>query len=187
MIISYMKDRRLTASALKDGHVVIYPTDTIYGMGSLWSSGSNARIYSIKKRDKAKPLIILSNLLWAHKFAYCNDKVIGEFWPGEYTLILKAKRRLPWWISDGKTVAIRVPSDKLLRNLLMMTGEPITSTSVNISGNLPMNNPILIAEEFENKVDLIAQYSDFVPKKASKIVDIYGNTDGDNLKHYLRS
>jgi len=69
----------------------------------------------------------------------------------------------------------------------MMTGEPITSTSVNVSGNLPMNNPILIAEEFENKVDLIAQYSDFVPKKASKIVDMHGNIDGDNLKHYLRS
>ena len=189
MIVSYIENQRHAAAALKAGRIVIYPTDTIYGMGSLWSANSNSRIYDIKKRDKAKPMIILSNLLWIKQFAYCDDKMkdIKKFWPGRYTLLLKTKRSFPWWISDGKTVAIRVPADKLLQRLLTMVGEPITSTSVNISGNTPMNDPILIAKQFENKVDLITQYEGFRPKKASKIIDMRGDFNKDDYSRYIRS
>ena len=183
-MIPYMKNQRYVANALKIGRIVIYPTDTIYGMGSLWSAESNSMIYDIKRRNKAKPLIMLSNLQWVKQFAYYDDRMkdIKKFWPGRYTLILKAKKPLPWWISDGKTVAIRVPANKVLQRLLMMVGEPITSTSVNISNNAPMNNPLLIAEQFENKVDLIAQYSDFIPKRASKIIDMRNNLNDDSIR-----
>jgi L-threonylcarbamoyladenylate synthase len=146
---------------LKDGKVIICPTDTVYG---LIADASNKKavekIFLIKKRSKEKTLpIFVKDIKTLRKIADLDrekEKILKKFWPGKITFVLKAKteafKLFPFGIiKDNKTIAVRIPNYKFLNFLLKKGNLFLTATSANISGNGSLIKPIEILKEFEKE------------------------------------
>jgi len=154
-----------TANAIKNGGVVIVPTDTVYGF-----SGDGDKIRSIKGRSETKPFIQL--IAKPEDLAlYTEDSIPDNLlskWPGALTIIVNDKR--------GGTTAFRCPGDEWLRKVIELCGSPIYSTSVNRSGQPVLDTEAAIIKEFTSEVDLIITDGDKKGAKPSTIVSI---TDGE--------
>ena len=148
---------------LKRGGVIIYPTDTVYGIGcSIYSTGAIERIYQIKQQDPQKPFsFVCSDLSHISEYAKVANpafRLMKHLVPGPFTFVLPASRlkQLPKsLISKRKTVGIRVPNNKICLALVRGLGHPILSASVDINNGLALNDPDIIKEVYENRVDLI--------------------------------
>ncbi len=172
-----MIDLSAAISALSKGEIIVYPTDTLYGLGvDIYNDNAVKKIFKIKKRPKSVPLsIAVSSILELEKIAYVDKKtilIIKHFLPGKLTLILRKKDIVSDIItSNSEKIAIRIPSNKVALNLLEHFG-PLTCTSANIHGN---DTPTVINDikmQFTNKD--IAVYLDVgeIKGKASTIVDL---------------
>ncbi len=138
--------------------VIIFPTDTVYGIGTpIFDVEGIKRIYDIKKRPKDKPLACLcADLAQIESIAYLNEKaikLINEFLPGPLTLILKAKEEVVAKIGY-KTIGVRIPNCEIALNILKENG-PMLTTSVNESGNVPLNEYDDIKRDYNDLVDYI--------------------------------
>jgi len=134
------------AKILKEGGVVVMPTDTIYGIvGSALNKNTVERIYQLRKRNPEKPCIILiSSMEELPKFSiYLTDKQEAELlnlWPGPISVILDCKEESLGYLHRGtNTLAFRVPEKENLIELLKKTG-PLVAPSANIEGMLPSHN-----------------------------------------------
>ena len=126
-------------NALKQGQVIVYPTETSYGLGGdALNRKVVERIYKIKGRDFQNPLpIIVSSKKQLNEIARINNTAKGlikKYWPGPLTLVLPVKE-LPQFLLRGKsTIALRISSCPLVKILVKELGHPLVSTSANISG-----------------------------------------------------
>ncbi len=145
---------------LKEGGVIAYPTDTIYGFGcDLYNKKAIQRIYQIKKRDRQKPFsFICSDLKNISLYAQVTNsayKIMKRYLPGPYTFILLGTKLVPKIMTTKrKTVGIRVPDNNICLSLVKTLGNPIISTSVGISGQEALSDPSLIEETFGSQIDL---------------------------------
>ena len=148
---------------LKSGGVIVYPTDTVYGIGcSIYDTHAIERIYQIKRQDQQKPFsFVCSDLSHISEYARVSNtafRLMKQLIPGPYTFILPATRlkQLPKsMISKRKTVGIRVPDNKISLMLVKELGHPILSASVtNGDGNV-ITDPDMIKEHYGKRVDLI--------------------------------
>ena len=140
------------------GRVIIFPTDTVYGIGTcIFDLEGIERIYKIKNRPKDKPLACLcSSIEQIESIAILNDKarkLINKFLPGALTLILEAKEEVKNKIGY-KTIGVRIPNSKIALNILEKNG-PMLTTSVNDSGEKPMNEYDEIFKKYAKLVDKI--------------------------------
>ena len=125
---------------LNGGGVIVYPSDTIYGLGAnACDVRAVEQIYKIKKRSFSKPLsIIARNMLWVENLAFVPPKLrpaLEQIWPGPTTVVLSKKSVLPLVLTSGQAnVAIRIPDSKFVDTLLGKFGYPLTATSANLSG-----------------------------------------------------
>jgi len=163
---------------LKRGGVIIFPTETVYGIGadSFIKKGIR-KIYEIKRRDRKKPLTLhLSDPSHIYKFGEVNSVakiIIENFLPGPITIILPKKRNIPRYIVAGKKkVGFRVPNCKVSQEIISYYGGPISATSVNISGSPPLNDIDKIEEMFRNSVDYIVREPCKLSKMSSTILDL---------------
>lgn len=146
---------------LKNDGVIVYPTDTIYGLGcDIFSKKAIAKIYKIKKREKNKPFsIICADLANIAEFAIVPDyafRLMKKYLPGPFTFILKASRKTPdTVISRNKTVGIRIPDSVICLELVKNLGNPIVTTSLNFSGEAVFSDPNDLDKELANQIDLI--------------------------------
>lgn len=148
---------------LRDGGVIVYPTDTVYGMGcSLFNTAAIERIYKIKAQADQKPFsFICSDLSHISEYAKVSNvafRLMKQLVPGPYTFVLPASRlkQLPRsMISKRKTVGIRVPDNKICLSIIRELGHPILSASVTDPGGAIVNDPDLIRDLYEKRVDLI--------------------------------
>ncbi len=146
---------------LKEGGVIIYPTDTVYGLGcDIFNKDALERIFSIKGDTKNKLLsFVCSDLKDISKYAKVSDfayKHMKRLLPGPYTFILPAAHDVPkkLW-SKRKTVGIRVPGNEIALTLVRELGNPIISTSVtNRRGEIVIDH-LEIKTIFNNQVDLM--------------------------------
>lgn len=142
------------AESLRDGGIIAYPTDTTYGIGcSIFSKRSIERIYQIKKREKSKPFsFICSSIAEVSKFARVDNatfKILKRYLPGPYTFILEATRDVPdLLLTRQKTVGIRIPDNIICNNLVNILGNPLITTSANLTGEIPVGDPLLIRDIF---------------------------------------
>ena len=149
------------AEGLKDGRVIAYPTDTTYGIGcSIFCKKSIERIYQMKLRDRRKPFsIICSSLSEISHYARVSNtafKYLKRYLPGPYTFVLEATREVPdLLLTRQKTVGIRIPDNRICINLVAALGNPIITTSANLSGEDPVGDPRIIADTFGNQLDFI--------------------------------
>lgn len=163
------------SDVLRDGGIIIYPTDTVYGMGcSLSNKKGIERIYEIKKRNKKRPLsFVCSDLKHISQYAMVTDyayKTMKRFLPGPYTFILEASRLVPKIILPKRpTTGIRVPDNQICLALIRELGQPIISTSVQDESGEDLGNPEIINECFGRVVDLIIDGGTIVPEPSSVV------------------
>jgi L-threonylcarbamoyladenylate synthase len=131
------------AGVLRRGGVIIYPTDTLYGLGAdAFSDEAVARVCEIKGRESGKPIhCIVADIAMAEEYAEFNDaarKLAEKFLPGALTLVLKKKKGIEGGIARGMdTIGIRIPDDEFCIELARTFGKPITTTSANVAGAAP--------------------------------------------------
>lgn len=165
-------NKRSTEEAKKiilAGGVIIFPTETVYGIGtSIRSKKGVKRIFAIKKRQKDKKLqILISDLnqlkdLSVITPAYAKD-LMDKYWPGPLTIVLKKK--------GGGTIGVRMPDHKILLNIINNCG-PLYATSANISGCPAPTS----ASQVKIKADLLLDGGTCKLKKASTVIDATSTT-----------
>ncbi len=167
-------------NALKKGGLVIYPTDTIYGLGcDITNSKALQRLARIKevKLDKVNWSFVcadLSNLSdYVKQIDSVTFKLLKRALPGPYTFVLPGNRNLPKDFKKKKTVGIRVPDHKIVQELVRGLGNPIVSTSMKDEDDLLEypTDPELIYEKWKNLVDVVVNggYGGNIP---STIIDL---------------
>ncbi len=178
--------------------LMVFPTDTVYGIGgNAFEKSVIDRVYRVKQRSKDKPLTL-------HLFSvdeidtYVADitegqrELIEELLPGPYTLIMPASSEAPEVsIGPERKVGIRVPDSDTFRELEDMVDYPIVGTSVNKSGETPMNDFDRIVDKYGGLVDLFIEGEEKLGKVASTVLDVtynppkvlrgtYPKDDGEN-------
>ncbi|MBM4176505.1 MAG: threonylcarbamoyl-AMP synthase [Ignavibacteria bacterium] len=166
---------------LKDGGLIIYPTDTVYGLGcDIFHKQALERVYHIKKDlEKKPPSFICSDLKDIAKYAKISTVVyrtMRHALPGAYTFILPAAREVPkkLW-SKRKSVGIRIPDNLISQLLAKELGTPIVSTSVTDANGEILNDEDSIKKYYGNIVDLML-YSGPIGLNPSTIVDYTDDT-----------
>lgn len=160
---------------LRDGGVIIYPTDTVYGLGcDLSNKRGIEKIYEIKRRNKKQPLsFICSDLKHISQYAKVTDyayKTMKRFLPGPYTFVLEASRLVPKIILPKRpTTGIRVPDNNICLTMVRELGQPIISTSVKTANGENLGNPRIIEEYWGKLVDLIIDGGSINPEPSSVI------------------
>jgi tRNA threonylcarbamoyl adenosine modification protein (Sua5/YciO/YrdC/YwlC family) len=167
---------------LRDGGLVIYPTDTVYGLGcDITNSRALERIAKIKgiKLEKANFSFICSDLSnlsdYVKQIETSTFKILKRSLPGPYTFILPGNNDLPKEFRKKKTVGIRVPDNNIALEIVRMLGNPIVSTSIHDEDEVLeySTDPELIFEKWQHKVDLVIDggYGDNI---GSTIIDLSG-------------
>jgi tRNA threonylcarbamoyl adenosine modification protein (Sua5/YciO/YrdC/YwlC family) len=152
---------RKAVEILRGGGIVIYPTDTVYGMGcDLFNKKGIERIYEIQRRDRKQPLsFVCADLKDISRYARVSDdayKIMRRLLPGPYTFILEASRAVPKIILPKRqTTGIRVPDNRICQALVAEMGSPIISTSVKDAEEELLSDPRIIEELFGKRVDMI--------------------------------
>ncbi len=166
-------------NVLADGGVVLYPTDTVYGLGAnIFDNRAVKRVFNIKQRSFLKPLSILVSDVGAidlvAKVSVAQKEVINNYLPGPYTFILKKSPIVPRVVTSGSSyVGVRVPDNDIARNLAAIF--PITTTSANISDDEILSTPDEILGQLDCDVDLVIDVGELKSKRASMIVDLSDN------------
>lgn len=160
---------------LRDGGIIIYPTDTVYGLGcDLSNKKGIEKIYELKKRNRKQPLsFVCSDLKHISEYAKVTDyayKTMKRLLPGAYTFILEASRLVPKIILPKRsTTGIRVPDNQICLSLVKELGQPIISTSVKTEQGETLGDPSVIKEYFGRMVDLIIDGGMIMPQPSSVI------------------
>ena len=168
---------------LRKGGLIIYPTDTVYGLGcDITNKSALQKIAQIKgvKLDKANFSFIckdLSNLSdYVKQIDSATFKLLKRALPGAYTFILPGSKTLPNSFKNKKTVGIRVPDNSIAIELVSLLGNPIVSTSIHDEDEVLeyTTDPELIYEKWQSKVDLVIDggYGD---NHASTVIDLTGD------------
>jgi len=167
-------------AVLKKGGLVIFPTDTIYGLGcDLKNNKALERLAMLKgvKLEKATFSFIFNNLSHLSDYVKQLDsptfKILKRTLPGPYTFILPGSNTLPKVFKKKKTVGIRIPNNNIVRSIIETLGNPIVSTSIKDEDEILeyITDPELIFEKWEKKVDIVIDggYGD---NHASTVVDL---------------
>ena len=168
-------------AVLKLGGTIVYPTDTLYGLGAnALDTYAVEKVFKIKQRPKTKPLpIAVRNIKWAKELAFIykkEEEILNAVWPGAVSVILPKRNIVSDILTAGQpNVAMRVPNNPFVDKFLGKFGYPITSTSANISDELPSSKISEIIERFENseyKPDLVIDAGDLKESEPSTILDL---------------
>lgn len=148
------------SGTLRKGGVIIYPTDTLYGLGAdAFSDEALAKVYAIKGRDTQKPIhAVFADLTMVEEYAVLNDaarKLAAEFLPGPLTMVLRKKQGVMGGIGNGETIGVRIPDNEFCLELAKSFGKPFTATSANKAGTDPESNIQKVIEQLGRSVDLV--------------------------------
>lgn len=172
---------RKAVEILRAGGTVIYPTDTVYGIGcDLMNLRAIERIYQIKRREKSKPFsFICSDLTHISRYAKVTNwayRTMRRLLPGPYTFILEGSRLVPKiLLTKRKTAGIRVPANEICLALVRELGNPIISTSAATEEGEILNDASLLHDLFGRQVDAVIDGGP-APGEPSSVVSLIGDT-----------
>jgi L-threonylcarbamoyladenylate synthase len=153
---------RLAAATIREGGVVAFPTETVYGLGcDTFNEKAALEVYRMKGRPASNPLIAhVLDVAMAKRVAIGWDvrcqRLADAFWPGPLTLVLPRRAEVsPSSIGGRSTVAVRSPSHPVARQLLEMAGTAISAPSANRSGGVSPTRASHVAEEFPDEAGLV--------------------------------
>jgi L-threonylcarbamoyladenylate synthase len=168
-----------TTKIIRNGGIIIYPTETVYGIGcDALNIHSVGRLYAIKKRPEAKPALILIKDTAMLKRLVANVppvavKLMKRFWPGPLTITFQARKTVSKMLTAGSgKIGVRISSNRFCEKLIAECNTPIVSTSANISGEPALNEIETLKQIFVHKVDAIIDAGDLVPSLPSTVVDV---------------
>ncbi|MGE5255976.1 MAG: L-threonylcarbamoyladenylate synthase [Hyphomicrobiales bacterium] len=171
---------RKVADIFKDGGIVVYPTDTYYGIGcDLMNRKAIERIYQLKRRDKTKPFsFICSDLTNISQYAKVSNyayRTMKRLLPGPYTFILEGSKLVPKiMLTKRKTAGIRVPDNAICLALVRELGNPIITTSATIPEGNGFRDASLIHDHFGGQVDAVIDGS-AVSGEPSSVISLIGD------------
>ncbi|WP_026338956.1 L-threonylcarbamoyladenylate synthase [Fusobacterium russii] len=179
--LSEERKKYLEKEILK-GELIIYPTDTVYGLGAIITNEKSLeKIYEVKTRNFSSPLIALvSSVKYIEKIAVLNQKekklveeLAKNFWPGALTIILNKKREVPSiMVSGGDTVGVRIPNLDLALEIIELAGGILATTSANISGEASPSSYEELSQTIKDRVDLLIDGGKCKIGEVSTIVDL---------------
>jgi L-threonylcarbamoyladenylate synthase len=178
-IIAIDKIDEIVEVLRRDG-VIVYPTETFYGLGAnVFSARAIQEVYRLKKREAIKPLsVVISDISMLDQIVSeippLFRPLISEYWPGPLTIILKASSEVPKELQGEGTIGVRLTGHKWVRSLVSQAHFPITATSANISGEKEISSPHLATELYMGKVDLIVDGGVTQGIVPSTVVDMSG-------------
>ena len=171
------------SNIIKQGGLVLFPTETVYGIGaSGLNSNAVEKIYKAKGRKSDNPLILhISNIdmldMLAKDITNLEYRLMNNFWPGPFTIILNKKDIVPDIVTGGlNTVAVRMPSNKIALELIQSANVPIAAPSANISGKPSGTNINDIYEELKDKIDYAIDGGKCEVGLESTVVNVEQNT-----------
>lgn len=179
------KTAEITAEALKKGGVIVYPTETLYGLGAdAFNESAIAKVQKIKKQDKNKPIsVVVKDIRMARRIACIDlkvEKILNRIWPGPITVVLRKKDIIPYILTGaGETVAVRISDNKFISALFSKIDFPITATSANISGENNLLKPEEVVEKLggeKTSPDLFINTGEIKNSLASTIIDLTAPT-----------
>jgi tRNA threonylcarbamoyl adenosine modification protein (Sua5/YciO/YrdC/YwlC family) len=169
---------RIAEILQRDG-VIAYPTDTLFGLGCLASRKKAVdRILQIKGRDPKKPMSILcADMEMLCRYTRHLDtptfRLLKQMLPGPYTALLPASREVPRYLQNKQVVGLRIPDHPFCLGLTKLLGEPIITTSANLSGQPTLNTAWELEEELGHALDLVVDCGQPIGE-GSTIVDLTG-------------
>ena len=176
------------AKIIKNGGIVVFPTETVYGIGANGlDENAVKKLYNIKQRPLNKPIsLLVSNMdminLVAKDITELEYRLMEEFFPGPFTIILKKKKIVPDTVTASQdTVGIRMPAGEIARKLVEYANVPIATPSANISGKPSGTNFESVMRDFEGKVDFFIDGGKSELGISSTIVKVI-----DGVPHILR-
>ena len=186
MEIIKVSDKKAISTAIKvikNGGVVICPTETVYGLiADTTNEKAVEKVFRIKKRSKTKAIaVFIRDIKKVKELAFVDDKqesFLKKVWPGKVTVILKRKPNCGLSkkiFANKKVIGLRISSSKLINELVKKINKPLTTTSANISGKPASIKIKEVLEQFENqkvKPDLIIDAGNLSKNKPSKLVDL---------------
>ena len=169
----------LAAEVIQAGGVVVYPTDTLYGIGAnAWNTGAVRRVQAIKRRPEEKPVLVIVHsagaaLALTDEVTKSGRALMDSFWPGPLTLLLRCGVHAPVAVTGGSgKIGVRVPSNRLCLRLSELGGCPLTSTSANISGEAAPGSVQEIEQALGPGVDLFIDGGVLPRALPSTVVDV---------------
>ncbi len=172
-------DIKVAIKKIKDGGIIVFPTDTVYGIGcDPYNKKTISRLYEIKKRKKTKPFPVLgvskTELEKIAEFNTLEEKIAEKFWPGQVTLVLKVKdEKIRQSLCLDKKIAVRVPNNQCVLSLLKEC-KFLVGTSANISGTTPFTDPNECSKNL-TRYDLLIDGGIIPSQSESTIVEIVGD------------
>ena len=172
-------DIKVVIKKIKAGKIIVFPTDTVYGIGcDPYNKKAVLRLYEIKKREKTKmfPVLGLSKteLEKIAEFNTLAEKIAEKFWPGQVTLVLKVKdEKIRQSLHLDKKIAVRVPNNRCVLSLLKEC-KLLVGTSANISGTTPFTDPNECSKNL-TRYDLLIDGGIIPSQSESTIVEIMGD------------
>lgn len=202
IVIANEKSIAEAAELLKFGEIVVIPTETVYGLAAnALDTKAVQKIFNAKKRPSFNPLIThIADLKQVDDLVVMTDearKVVDAFWPGPLTLILKSKtdNGISDLVSAGlETLAVRMPSHKIARDVIKQAGVPIAAPSANSSGEPSATTPKHVAESLGDNIDYILGAGACDVGLESTVLDLSGDRPtilrpgaitADDLQPYL--
>ncbi|MEJ2219592.1 MAG: L-threonylcarbamoyladenylate synthase [Desulfobacterales bacterium] len=168
---------RKAVDILVKGGIVVYPTDTHYGIGcDILNKKAIERIYQLKQRNRNKPFSFicsgLKNISHYAKVSNYAYKTMKRLLPGPYTFILEGSKLVPKiMLTKRKTAGIRVPDHKICLELVAELGNPIITTSATLPDGSILNDASLIHDVFKKRIDLVID-GEFVSGQPSSVISL---------------
>jgi len=168
---------QLAANVVRNGGIVIYPTETVYGLGcDPGDKDATQKICEIKGRaDKPLPLIC-ANMEAAHRIVEFNpvaERLANVFWPGPLMLVLPSKMKYGMWVTHGSsTLGVRISDHPVASRLTKLSGGVLVSTSANISGKEPALTAQEALEQVGQQVNIILDGGPSQRTESSTVLDV---------------
>lgn len=169
------------ARILRDGGLVAFPTETVYGLGVNALDGQAAKkIYEAKGRPSDNPLIVhigtfgeLHDLV--SEIPQAGKRLAEDYWPGPLTMVFPKSQKVPYGVTGGlETVAVRMPSDPVANRLIVLAGVPVAAPSANISGRPSPTTAQHVWQDMSGKIEMIIDGGSVGIGVESTIVDVSG-------------
>jgi L-threonylcarbamoyladenylate synthase len=169
----------LAAEVMQAGGVVVYPTETLYGIGAnAWNPRAVSRVHILKQRKENRPVLVIIRsrdavLGLTDEISESAVRLMERFWPGPLTLLFRANTNVPSEVTGGTgKIGVRISSSPLCLRLCELCGHPITSTSANRTGQQPLASPLDIEHALGPGVDLYLDGGTLPAQPPSTIVDV---------------
>ena len=170
------------ASLLREGGVIAYPTDTLYGLGGDgFNPDAHHRVMILKGRDGAKPFLYIIDTVerlekWRVPLGPIADVIVKKFWPGPVSLIVKGTSELPGHVLDGnRNICLRLPDNNIARSIAGALNGLLIATSANLAGRAPACCAREAMGYFRGEIDAVVDGGPSTRTVPSTVVDVTGD------------